>query len=679
MRVWYNNVVDTQRRLFQIEGERIRIGRDPNNDLVLHSPYVARQAAVLNRQAGSWDLLVLGLNGLKVIRPGADPIQLGSGERFRIESSISIELFPFNLTLDLPRADDVSRDAARARLDLAGAEMLAAVHRELLDRMELRRDVDKEKRNDQQFQLVLERHLETITRQHPTFQSQRTALIDHLAGCTLRDQLLDSRQATEQDQYGQSNGSPLSISPSSPGWAQIVTSVPDREQELTATVAYLQQVIASRASTAGTYGDGPAAASPVSAESPSAGPSASPPPSRSIAPAPLSIEVVDQAFWPTWSEVNQRVHEDFKEYLALRKVKKDIKDILFGYGPLEDLLRLSSVSEIMVVDRERIFVESHGVLQDSGRSFPSDEVVESIIQRIVGQVGRRIDQSQPLVDARLRDGSRVNAVIAPLAVSGPTLTIRKFPVRRITVADLIALEAIPQYVSDFLKSIVISRRNVLISGGTGSGKTTLLNCLSDFIPDEERIITVEDTAELQLTKRHVVRMETKDANVEGAGEYTIRDLVRNALRMRPDRLVVGECRGSEALDMLQAMNTGHDGSLTTIHANSPQDVIPRLEVLVQMAADLPVASIRQQIASAIDVIVQLQRLRDGRRIVSQITECVQVDPMTQQIELRDLYILDRMNDSLQATGCLPTFIAELLSKGRLNLETFYSKEPTCSQ
>lgn len=677
MRVWYNNVVDTQRRLFQIDGDRIRIGRDSNNDLVLHSPYVARQAAVLNRHGRTWELLVLGLNGLNVIKPGADPVQLGAGERLHIESSVSIELFPFNLTLDLPRADDISRDAARARLELKRAELLAAVHRELLDRMELRRDVDQEKRNDQQFQLTLERHLESITHQHPTFQSQRKALVDHLAGCSLRDQLLDSRQAARQEQDGQPNGFQLAITESAPGWTQIVTSVPEREQELTSTVAYLQKVLATRASTPDSHEDDATASPTFSADSQAASTTTSPT-SRPIASAPLSIEVVDQAFWPTWNEVSQRVHQDFKEYLALRKIKKDIKDILFGYGPLEDLLRLPSVSEIMVVDRERIFVESQGVLQDSGRSFPSDEVVESIIQRIVGQVGRRIDQSQPLVDARLRDGSRVNAVIAPLAVSGPTLTIRKFPARQITMADLVALEAVSQSVSDFLRSIVVSRRNVLISGGTGSGKTTLLNCLSDFIPDEERIITVEDTAELQLSKRHVVRMETKDANVEGAGEYTIRDLVKNALRMRPDRLVVGECRGPEALDMLQAMNTGHDGSLTTIHANSPQDVTPRLEVLVQMAADLPVYSIRQQIAAAIDVIVQLQRLRDGRRIVSQITECVQVDPMTQQIELRDLYTLDPIDDSLQATGCLPTFIGELLSKGRLNLDTFYSKDSICS-
>jgi pilus assembly protein CpaF len=234
-------------------------------------------------------------------------------------------------------------------------------------------------------------------------------------------------------------------------------------------------------------------------------------------------------------------------------------------------------------------------------------------------------------------------------------------------------------VAEFLRAIVLTRKNILISGGTGTGKTTLLNCLSDFIPDKERIVTVEDTAELQLAKEHVVRLETKSANIEGAGEYTIRDLVKNALRMRPDRIVVGECRGAEALDMLQAMNTGHDGSLTTIHANNSSDVILRLEVLVQMAADLPVDSIRQQISSAIDVIVQLKRMRDGRRCLSQITEVAGINPLTNKLEMRDLFLLDDPETGpaqLQPTGRLPTFIDELISTGALNLQTFYGDHAT---
>jgi len=278
-----------------------------------------------------------------------------------------------------------------------------------------------------------------------------------------------------------------------------------------------------------------------------------------------------------------------------------------------------------------------------------------------------------LVDARLSDGSRVNAIIPPLAVSGPCLTIRKFPARRLLVDDLIEKGALTRAVAGFLRAAVVSRRNILISGGTGTGKTTLLNCLSDFIPDKERVVTIEDTAELQLTKEHVVRLETRESNVEGAGAYTIRDLVKNALRMRPDRIVVGECRGPEALDMLQAMNTGHDGSMTTIHANNAEDVVLRLEVLVQMAADLPIHSIHRQIASALDLIVQLTRMRDGRRVISQVTEVVGIDGPEADVVTKDLFLLQTRDgrDELGPTGILPTFMEELIDSGLVHLESFY--------
>jgi pilus assembly protein CpaF len=270
-------------------------------------------------------------------------------------------------------------------------------------------------------------------------------------------------------------------------------------------------------------------------------------------------------------------------------------------------------------------------------------------------------------------------VIPPLAVSGPCLTIRKFPARKLLIDDLVAKGSLTQTVAEFLRASVLTRRNILISGGTGSGKTTLLNCLSDFIPDKERIVTIEDTAELQLKKEHVVRLETKEANVEGAGAYTIRDLVKNALRMRPDRIVVGECRGPEALDMLQAMNTGHDGSLSTIHANNSRDVVLRLQVLVQMAADLPVASINRQIASAVDLVVQLTRLRGGRRVVSQVTELAGIDEQTGEVRMKDLFLLEGAESAseggpapvLAPTGCIPGFMGELIESGAIRLDAFY--------
>ena len=266
------------------------------------------------------------------------------------------------------------------------------------------------------------------------------------------------------------------------------------------------------------------------------------------------------------------------------------------------------------------------MIEQSGRRFISDKVTEAIIERIVAQVGRRIDKSQPLVDARLPDGSRVNAIIPPLAVKGPCLTVRKFPAQRLTMDDLVEMGSITTAAATFLRACVIDRRNILVSGGTGTGKTTMLNVLSSFIPFKERIVTIEDTTELRLHQEHVVTLETKPPNVEGAGEYTIRDLVKNALRMRPDRVIVGECRGAEALDMIQAMNTGHDGSMTTVHANSAREVIERLEVLVLMAADLPVTSIHRQMASALDLIVHISRLPGGARVVTQISEVVRYDP-----------------------------------------------------
>ncbi len=377
------------------------------------------------------------------------------------------------------------------------------------------------------------------------------------------------------------------------------------------------------------------------------------------------IDVLEERFDDVWKRVDVPIPT--RVYLAERHLVKQIKDIVFGFGPLEDLLRTPAVSEIMVVDSSHIYIERSGVVQDSGRKFISDEVTCSIIERIVDKVGRQINRSRPLVDARLSDGSRVNAVIPPLAVSGPCLTIRKFPLHRLRLRELQAKGAITEPVRKFLEAAVADHRNILIAGGTGTGKTTLLNALSDAIDPKERIVTVEDTAELQIGQEHVISLESKQANAEGQGAYTIRDLVKNALRMRPDRIIVGECRGPEALDMLQAMNTGHDGSMTTIHANTPQDVISRLEVLVQAGNDvnLPVSSIYQQISSAIDLIVQLTRMGNGRRIVTQVTEVTGIGE-DGKIALRDLFVLANVNETptLVPTGRLPTFISRITSSDR---------------
>ena len=344
------------------------------------------------------------------------------------------------------------------------------------------------------------------------------------------------------------------------------------------------------------------------------------------------------------------------------RIISELQDEALGLGPLEALLADATVSEIMVVDPKTIYAERSGKLELTGRQFTDDEAVRSAIERIVTPLGRRIDESSPLVDARLKDGSRVNAVIPPLALRGPCITIRKFPSRRLTMADLVCTASLNERMGTFLTRSVALKKNILISGGTGSGKTTLLNVLSAAIGKDERVVTVEDAAELSLAQEHVVALESKPPNLEGKGEFTIRDLVRNALRMRPDRIVVGECRGGEALDMLQAMNTGHEGSMTTTHANSPRKAISRLETLCLMAGlDLPLVAIRRQIVDSIDLIVQQSRLGDGARKVISIAEVVGLDE-DERVELRELFALQiQENGSLEhvATGFMPTFLDAL--------------------
>ncbi len=349
---------------------------------------------------------------------------------------------------------------------------------------------------------------------------------------------------------------------------------------------------------------------------------------------------------------------------------QEVFDEAVGLGPLESLLADDSVTEIMVNGHRHIYVERNGKLERLDTVFMDDLSVLAVIERIVSPIGRRIDESQPYVDARLPDGSRVNAIIHPLSLIGPCLTVRKFSKVPFTDQDLIRFGTMTRALTELARICVLLRRNIVVSGGTGSGKTTLLNVLSDYIPDSERIVTIEDAAELRLSQEHVVRLESRPPNIEGKGAITIRDLVRNALRMRPDRIVVGECRGGEALDMLQAMNTGHDGSLTTVHANSPRDVISRLETMVLMSGmDLPVRAIREQIAAAIHLIVHESRFSDGSRRITRVTEVcgLEGDQITMQdiFEFRQTGLDDngRILGSIRPTGSVPTFIEEIHTRG----------------
>jgi pilus assembly protein CpaF len=394
------------------------------------------------------------------------------------------------------------------------------------------------------------------------------------------------------------------------------------------------------------------------------------------------------------AELEQKVRQTLQGVLEVEeaplsssdraRVAQEVADEILGHGPLEPLLRDPDVTEIMVNGHACVYVERGGRIHPVDAAFTSETHLRRTIDKIVGRVGRRIDEASPMVDARLPDGSRVNAVIAPIALDGSMLTIRKFAADPFGIEDLVSFGTMTRAVGEVLDACVRGRLNILISGGTGSGKTTTLNVLSGFIPDDERIVTIEDAAELQLKQEHVLRLESRPSNIEGRGEVTIRDLVRNALRMRPDRIVVGEVRDGAALDMLQAMNTGHDGSITTVHANSPRDALARLETMTLMAGvELPVRAIREQVSSAVDVIVHQARLRDGSRRVVSVTEVVGME--ADIVTLQELFAFDfragqdergRFRGSLHSTGLRPRFVDTLADSGvHIPREIFAAVDP----
>jgi pilus assembly protein CpaF len=396
----------------------------------------------------------------------------------------------------------------------------------------------------------------------------------------------------------------------------------------------------------------------------------------------------------TTEDLHEQVHRTVTEQLALdrtpltreerRRVVRELTDDILGYGPLEPLLRDDEITEVMCNNWDQIFIERDGKLERTNTSFADNAHLLRIIDKIVSQVGRRVDEASPMVDARLPDGSRVNAIIPPLALKGPTLTIRKFSRDPYTMDDLISFGTLTPKSAQFLAACVRGKLNVLISGGTGTGKTTTLNALSAFVPGDERIVTIEDAAELQLQQEHVITLEARPPNIEGQGEIRIRELVRNALRMRPDRIIVGEVRGAETLDMLQAMNTGHEGSLTTIHANSPRDALSRLETLVLTAGvDLPLRAIREQISSAFDLLVQINRLVDGSRRVTNVTEVLRME--SEVITLQDVFVAKPPEEDaagrtltllspLTCSGLKPHFLDKMTANGVSLPATFFERE-----
>ncbi|GAB6165565.1 hypothetical protein JCM19992_15650 [Thermostilla marina] len=628
MKIWYNRINDSRRTVLEVDADEISIGRDATNTVVLPSPLVSRRHAMVQLlEDGRLRLENVGLNSCVV----GDEELLG-GQSAVFEPGTKVRIWPFTLTFEAERPAVVSRAELEAHLRSLIADLELRIHRKLLERLDLY-EFEQRYRGDEESILLLENNIEDVCRELGVFEKDNEPILDEITGLVLRDHLVNQTIMEADPSEFFDLGSLTSNEFDIPA-----TLVPERESELHGLLTFVRKRLNL----------------------------------EECRDTTEKIHRIEARFNEVFPLVRPHLHGELRKYMILRTLKKDLKDTIFGFGPLQDLLRASSVTEIMVVAKDQIYVEQNGVIEKSGRRFISDKVTESVIERIVAQVGRRIDKSQPLVDARLPDGSRVNAIIPPLAVKGPCLTIRKFPVHRMTMDDLVELGSITEAAATFLRAAVIDRRNILVSGGTGAGKTTVLNILSSFIPFKERIVTIEDTVELRLHQEHVVTLESKPPNVEGAGAYTIRDLVRNALRMRPDRIIVGECRGPEALDMIQAMNTGHDGSLTTVHANNAREVIERLEVLILMAAELPIYSIHRQIASAIDLIVHISRLPGGRRVVTEIAEVTRVDPDTKDVVVVDIFNF-RNGKQLMPTGYLPTFVDSLVDKELLDPRFLYGQ------
>lgn len=618
----YYSQFDGQPLVARILGQRVRVGRGSGNDIVLDSPFVDENALELLRVDQRWKIHVHALNGVEL--GGCKVLQ---GDSTWWDGSSSITVFPYIFQL---HHAPVPQQPSQARCTHEVHVLVKAVH---LDILELMHHSGSDVPQTMEGLLTVERAIENSAKNQGILLPANDSLASDLAGACVRDQILT--QLLDRHEHDV----PL-VWQKQVQWSALATAVEVREQELARLVAACTSQLFS---------------------------------GLSDSRVETRIDQMDNGFWKLWDQSKSRLAKPLCHYLAMRQLKKQVKDILFGFGPLEDLLRMPSITEIMVNASDEIFVEKAGILQNSGRQFVSDEVTLTVIERIVGCVGRRIDTAQPLVDARLPDGSRVNAVIPPLAVKGPCLTVRKFSKQRFTMKTLESKNSISPQVVEFLEACVRSKRSILVSGGTGTGKTTLLNCLSQAIPQRERIICIEDTHELQLDHPHTVFVECRDGNNEGKGKVVIRDLLKNALRQRPDRLIVGECRSDEALDMLQAMNTGHDGSMTTIHANNPADALRRLEVLVRESG-LPPDAIRQQIVSAIDIVVQLTRMPDGKRCVTEVTEVVGFDEVKQTIRLRTIFqaVFDQIDSAivLRPTGCVPTFVGELVRDGSIQLELF---------
>ncbi|MBB6428265.1 ATPase, T2SS/T4P/T4SS family [Algisphaera agarilytica] len=620
MQFWLYDHSNNLRHTLEAEGDPIHIGRDDGCDIVLKSPFVAPRHARILRKGNRMVVEALSQAGTRVANR-----EVQKGTPLYVDFGDEIQIGQFTIAMVGRNGDAVdSRTADDELLQARLMELEQEVHAELLERMNLR-VTGSIRKDDSAFLNEVLFHLDEV------LQSRINALDSDIIRLACRhhlERLVTAevvRQCQGKVQTEYKSGDDRLLDPA-------------QETKITELVTSLVDMM-------------PLLFDPSSV-------------SEDLAVAEDSFDELFDNEYPT-------LDHEVTRYIVQRTVAKDIQDIMLGLGPLQDLLEMPSVSEIMVVGKDRIYIEKNGIIQPTTRTFFSDDVLLSIIERILAPVGRRVDTSVPLVDARLADGSRVNVVIHPLSLVGPCLTIRKFGWVPFTMDDLVEREALSANVASFLQGCIIGRSNIVIAGGTGSGKTTLLNVLGAYARPNERIITVEESAELQLPQPHVVKLEGRPANIEGKGAYTIRELVRNSLRMRPDRIIVGEVRGPEAMDMLQAMNTGHDGSLSTVHANNPHDAMKRLEALVLMAVEMPIRAIREQIVTAVDLVVQVTRFASGHRRVTAISEVTSIDPETGQVRLEDIFTLKNPKQpTLRHTGYIPTFAEEMVERGDFDVDVF---------
>ncbi|MEX2672995.1 MAG: ATPase, T2SS/T4P/T4SS family [Phycisphaeraceae bacterium] len=601
-----------------INGEPITVGRDADCHIVLRGPFVSRRHAQIQLRGNQ--LFVENLSRSSVRVAGRD---IASGRPARLDFGDEVLIGQYALAPVRPGGQTQESEQQRLLQNRLVA-LEQQVHADLIERLNLRVTGQIDKRDpvylaqiNQQLEDIVDRHAETLD----------TQLVDHMVHMHL---------------------------------SRLVTAEVVRQCTGKVATEYRAEI----------RNEHEAAAEQAIAELVTQVVDMMP---LLFDPASVSedLATAEDAFDDLFTQVRPTISLGLKLHIVHQVVSKDLRDIMLGFGPLQDLLEMANVTEIMVVGREQIYVEKNGIIQPTTRSFFSDEVLMGVIERMLTPVGRRVDQSTPLVDARLPDGSRINVIIPPLSLVGPCLTIRKFSWIPFTIDDLIERETLSERCAHFLQGCVAGRKNILVAGGTGSGKTTLLNTLCAYVDPGERIVTVEESAELRLPQPHVVGLEGRPANMEGKGSYAIHDLVRNALRMRPDRIIVGEVRGAECLDMLQAMNTGHDGSLSTVHANTPEDTVRRLETMMLMAVEMPVRAIREQIVSAIDLVVQVTRLPNGRRRVTHISEITRIERESQQVRLEDIFILRNPDQPvLRPTGYIPSFAPRLIERDLLDVDMF---------